>query len=901
MSITYTQTLNPTGLLNINSAHLFLKDRGSYVQFSDRTNETLHMTFGPSQMSSGRLESSNVIDAPGFRASNLGSSNGVVTTDATGNLQVLEGLTYDGTRLTVSGDLNVGGTLTVVNTNTVLIEDPIVQVGLSNILPEQEVGFIFTANASTLGSNVAIGFVPGTGSNPGEFVIAQTNGSASAGISGQLSPEYGGSINVHVYGNFQANYLYGDGSNLTGIVTGSSSNLQQVTTNGNVTADHITVGGLTTTDAKVNGLGIAGASLGSVLLQTQDSGYTGQDPGFRTVAIGNFSAETTQKYGATAVGNAAGRFNQGFESVAVGDKSGRSDQGDRAVAVGHRAGYGSQGEESVAMGAYAASNSQGTQAVAIGPYASQNSQGNYIVAIGNRAGQESQQEAAIAIGNNAGQTTQNSQAVAIGSYAGYQYQNSQSIAIGSNAGYDSQAASAVALGTNAGRIGQSPNAIAIGTATGYTSQGTNAIAMGLNAGNSNQANNAIAMGLNAGNTGQGDSSIALGIMAGNDSQLNYSVAVGAYAGQTEQNNYAVAIGASAGNNSQGSYAVAIGTDSGAGNDGTQGDYAVAVGYRAGYNSQHQNSIVLNASGSALDTGASGFFVKPIRNTGAISNVLGYDTATGEIYDTGYSANSGGGGGTQDLQGVMSQGPGYGSTDQQMTLTYSGNGNALTVDNSASIAGTTFRDSNVIVSGNLDAPGGTINAYSIVGHMITGVYSAAVESLNANEANITNLNVSGTAQINGPDGLTVDGNIEATTVTANVLAQSLNVSGPATFNGVTTVSVLKFTPGGIDPAIGTPVAQYTGFSSGKIRITATDVVYGSATVANATGAPVTGLVVTGLNENAHLYVYVNGSQTTFASPTDGYKYLSTVTGTNIKVMYHVFNVGGTIFVDMTKVN
>jgi hypothetical protein len=64
--------------------------------------------------------------------------------------------------------------------------------------------------------------------------------------------------------------------------------------------------------------------------------------------------------------------------------------------------------------------------------------------------------------------------------------------------------------------------------------------------------------------------------------------------------------------------------------------------------------------------------------------------------------------------------------------------------------------------------------------------------------------------------------------------------------------------------------------------------------------VKGLDVTDLAENAHLYIYVNGSQQTFVTPADGYVYLSKALGPG-KVMYHVFNVGGTTFVEMTAVN
>jgi hypothetical protein len=154
-------------------------------------------------------------------------------------------------------------------------------------------------------------------------------------------------------------------------------------------------------------------------------------------------------------------------------------------------------------------------------------------------------------------------------------------------------------------------------------------------------------------------------------------------------------------------------------------------------------------------------------------------------------------------------------------------------------------------------------------------------------------------------MNVSGNIYSSSINSDVvqgtgvLAKNLDVSGSATFDGVTTMSILKFTPGGIDPELTSPIVTYT-VSSNVINITATGVTYGSNTVTSAVGN-VTGLNVIDLNPNAHVYLYVQGSQT-FVTPTDGYTYLSTptfpMTG---NAMYHVFNIGGKIFVDMTKVN
>lgn len=189
------------------------------------------------------------------------------------------------------------------------------------------------------------------------------------------------------------------------------------------------------------------------------------------------------------------------------------------------------------------------------------------------------------------------------------------------------------------------------------------------------------------------------------------------------------------------------------------------------------------------------------------------------------------------------------------------------------------------------------------------------SLNANTAalNLLNLNTLQVADIHANGGninfygprMNVSGNITSASLTTGVaqatgvLAQNLNVTGSATFDGVATVSVLKFSPGGIDPEIASPAVSYS-ISSNIINLTATGVTYGSATVDDAIGQ-VKGVSVTGLSPNAHLYIYVQGSQT-FVTPTDGLTYLSTPSfPMTSNAVYHIFNIGGKIFVDLTKVN
>jgi len=159
------------------------------------------------------------------------------------------------------------------------------------------------------------------------------------------------------------------------------------------------------------------------------------------------------------------------------------------------------------------------------------------------------------------------------------------------------------------------NTIAIGYNTGTVSQGGGAVAVGSTAGNVSQGVGAVAVGEAAGTSSQGTEGIAIGKTAGEQSQGAYSIAIGSAAAYYQQRTGAIAIGTSAGALQQGNHAIAIGTG-------------------AGSALQGNNSIILNATGSALEqTTANTFTVKPIRNASG-SNVLYYDSTTGEItYDT----------------------------------------------------------------------------------------------------------------------------------------------------------------------------------------------------------------------------------------------------------------------------
>jgi hypothetical protein len=144
---------------------------------------------------------------------------------------------------------------------------------------------------------------------------------------------------------------------------------------------------------------------------------------------------------------------------------------------------------------------------------------------------------------------------------------------------------------------------------------SNNVAIGLVAGTPNQGVNAgtIAIGGGAGRGNQGQASIAIGYVSGDVNQGAVSISIGPNAAQANQASESVAIGYAAGQNSQGTGAIAIGTF-------------------AGQSNQAAHSIALNAAGtsSPLNPSNAGFYVDPIRNTTATSNVLYFNTTTKEV-------------------------------------------------------------------------------------------------------------------------------------------------------------------------------------------------------------------------------------------------------------------------------
>lgn len=130
----------------------------------------------------------------------------------------------------------------------------------------------------------------------------------------------------------------------------------------------------------------------------------------------------------------------------------------------------------------------------------------------------------------------------------------------------------------------------------------------------NQGLSTIAIGEQAGTTNQGANSIAIGTGAGSSSQLSAAIAIGNGAGASSQASDSIALGNGAGGSSLGATTIAIGKNAATSN-------AAAT----------SNNIILNATGLALNTAVSNAtYIAPIRADTSKSNVLCYDTTSGEV-------------------------------------------------------------------------------------------------------------------------------------------------------------------------------------------------------------------------------------------------------------------------------
>jgi hypothetical protein len=206
--------------------------------------------------------------------------------------------------------------------------------------------------------------------------------------------------------------------------------------------------------------------------------------------------------------------------------------------------------------------------------------------------------------------------LSIQSTEGLLVHNGSGIQLANGAIIKDTAGDAVAFGQNAGTLSQGAQAVAIGDSAGYNAQGAYGVAIGYGAGNINQGQTAVAIGINAGISNQG----------------NYGIAIGNSSGGS-QGQYGIALGYDSGG-SQGNYSIAIGNQAGKGNTTAIGINTIAIGNQAAFESAVANTIILNASGLNLSPASSGFFVNPVAYTATqdatYDGIVFYNSSTKEV-------------------------------------------------------------------------------------------------------------------------------------------------------------------------------------------------------------------------------------------------------------------------------
>ena len=125
----------------------------------------------------------------------------------------------------IMGNLRVAGTTTTVDTQNLVVKDPIIQLGDASSSVDS--GLLLARPSST--DNVYVGY----DQNRTEFAIGFTDNHAG---DSDITIKQGEDFTLNVYGNVEANYLFGNGSQLTGIQT-ATPNLHDVVNVDNVTSN----------------------------------------------------------------------------------------------------------------------------------------------------------------------------------------------------------------------------------------------------------------------------------------------------------------------------------------------------------------------------------------------------------------------------------------------------------------------------------------------------------------------------------------------------------------------------------------------------------------------------------------------------------------------------------------
>ena len=381
--------------------------------------------------------------------------------------------------MTVTGSANITGNIAKGNLNAAYLHgDGSNITGLPAAYTDTDVENLLasgtvTTNINTTG-NIIGGYLYGDGSNISGLPAGYSDSNVTALLSGgTVSTNIITTANIsaagitttgsqgNITGAFavSAQYLYGDGSNLTGIISNSAN-----------TANYA---------SGAVGVGSFGSDLGpGINYNVNDPAvlFSGDDMVIRTGGTANVGSQNNGQMDIAA-----------SEVLNIGLATNLVDATNISTYQAHiNFPYGGNTINVIAGSNYLtvdATNGLTYNGAAVGGATTwanianiNNASGPGNIAIGTNAG-ISQGQDSIAIGDNAGNATQGQYSVAIGSYAGQTSQKDFSVAIGYSTAYDQQGNNAIAIGNYAGGETQGDNAIAIGYYAGYTNQPANSIVL----------------------------------------------------------------------------------------------------------------------------------------------------------------------------------------------------------------------------------------------------------------------------------------------------------------------------------------------------------------------------------------------------------------------------------------
>jgi hypothetical protein len=137
----------------------------------------------------------------------------------------------------ITGNLLVGGTTTTVNTENLIVQDPIIQLG--NAVASVDSGLLLARPITNpVTGNVFVGY----DQSESEFAIGFTSNHAGES---SITVKDGVNFTLNVHGNVEASYFFGDGSQLSGIQTATPT-LASVVDEGNATTNVVRFSNATT-------------------------------------------------------------------------------------------------------------------------------------------------------------------------------------------------------------------------------------------------------------------------------------------------------------------------------------------------------------------------------------------------------------------------------------------------------------------------------------------------------------------------------------------------------------------------------------------------------------------------------------------------------------------------------